>query len=289
MKNIVDMYYKMNKCDVCNFSTNVPSNLTRHYKSVKHIENVKKKEHRINARRENAKKKLEEKDADTKDSKDEVILELQKRLDNRDKEFIDLFKMHMEVMKSHADTSNKSMSAMKYLVKHRTTAPPIAPLKGRELTKMIEYKGNKHYKLTDIIVHNYKHKTMAGFLGDMIVDKYKTEEPEDQSVWMSDLARLSFIIRELKDGNPEWVKDKSGTKLTKLIISPLMKKVKEMLIERVNELDELNNESETDEMDTRNNVQTMQQINEIIRDINLSKFDGSILKHIAPEFNLDIK
>ncbi len=52
---------------------------------------------------------------------------------------------------------------------------------------------------------------------------------------------------------------------------------------------ELNNESETDEMDARDNVQTMQQINEIIRDINLGKFDGAILKHIAPEFNLDIK
>ena len=268
------------ECKMCDFNTNDLNNLRRHEESKKHKDNKIKFDKRSNAR----KKVIDNKKNIFTGGKSETAEVLVKFVEV----VSDMCKMHTEVMKGQTENATKSLSAIKYLAKHRTTAPPIAPLKGRELTKMIAYKGNKQYKLTDIIVHNYKHKTLANFLGDMIVDKYKTDEPEDQSVWMSDLARLSFIIRELKDGNPEWVKDKSGTKLTKLIISPLMKKVKEMLIERVNELDEINNESETDEMDTRDNVQTMQQINEIIRDINLSKFDGSILKHIAPEFNLEI-
>jgi len=162
-------------------------------------------------------------------------------------------------------------------------------LKGKELTKMITYKGSKYYTLADVVVHNYKHKTLHKFLGDMIIDKYKTDEPDDQSVWMSDMARLSFIIRELKDGNPEWVKDKSGIKLTKLIISPMMNKVKEMLLNNIADLDSKNNDPQTDEADAKENVQTMEKTNEIIRDINMNKFDGIILKHIAPEFNLDIK
>jgi hypothetical protein len=266
------------ECKMCKFGTNNLYDFTRHEGSGKHKNNKAKSERLSDVRKKSAQdKKDRSSDTDT----NHMLIGLVDKIS-------DMCKMQIEVLKSQADASNKSMSAIKYLAKHRTTAPPIAPLKGRELTKMIEYKGNKSYKLADIIIHNYKHRTLAGFLGDMIVDKYKTDEPEDQSVWMSDLARLSFIIRELKDGNPEWVKDKSGTKLAKLIISPLMKKVKEMLIERVNELDEINNESETDEMDARDNVQTMQQINEIIRDINLSKFDGAILKHIAPEFNLEI-
>jgi len=275
----------MNKCDICNFSTTTQSNLTRHFKTNKHIENAKKKEHRIKTRKENTQKKLE-------DTKDLIISNLQQRLDDKDKEigkYADLFKMQFEILKGQTEATNKSMSAIKYLSKYRTTAPVMKPLKGRELTKMITYKGSKYYTLADIVVHNYKHKTLHKFLGDMIIDKYKTDEPDDQSVWLSDLSRLSFIIRELKDGNPEWVTDKSGIKLTKLIISPMMKKVKEMLLENISDINNKNNEEEVDDVEIKENVQMMEKTNEIIRDINMNKFDASILKHIAPDFNLDIK
>jgi hypothetical protein len=273
------------KCTVCKYSTNDLSNFNKHIKSKKHTENVKKQE----KKRVNKLNKIENKQTD--DTTNAIILDLQRRLDNKEREidkYTDLFKMQFEILKGQTDAANKSMSAVKYLAKYRTTAPAIKPLKGNELTKMITYRGSKHYTLADIVVHNYNHKTMHKFLGDIIVDKYKTDEPDDQSVWMSDLSRLSFIIRELKDGNPEWVKDKSGIKLTKLIITPLMEKVKEMLIDHTNKLDELNNDPETDEIEAKENVKIMQKINEIVRDINMNKFNNSILRHIAPEFNLDI-
>jgi len=264
------------ECKLCNLKTNDFGNFSRHGKTAKHKAN----EEKYNRRSAISKKVAE--DQKNKLETNEVLVNLVEKMS-------DMFMMQMEISKTQAETTNKSMSAIKYLSKYRTTAPIMKPLKGRELTKMITYKGSKYYTLADVAVHNYKHKTLHKFLGNMIIDKYKTDEPDDQSVWLSDLSRLSFIIRELKDGNPEWVTDKSGNKLIKLIISPMMKKVKEMLLENISDIDDKNNESEIDDVEAKDNVQTMEKINEIIRDINMRKFDNAILKYIAPEFNLDVK
>lgn len=267
-------------CTICKFHSDKLSNLLQHEKTGKHAENIKKFEKRSQARKKGTQNKTDD-------------VKIYKNLVD---DLSGMLKMQMSIMQSQADAtktqaeaSTKSMSAIKYLTKHHTTAPPIKSLKGKELTKMITYSGNTKCKIEDIIIHNYNNKKLHKFIGNLIIDKYKTDEPDDQSVWMSDLARLSFIIRELKDGNSEWVKDKSGTKLTKLIITPLMSKIKEILIDHVNSLAEINNEFETNESVMKDNIEKMRILNEIIMKINLNDFNSSVLRFIAPEFNLNVK
>jgi len=273
------------ECKLCNFKTNDLHNLTRHEGTIKHKDNQSKFNKRSTARQKTIQAKLDASKADN----DKLVAKLVDAITTMCNMHSDVMKGQIEVSKTQAITTSKSMSAIKYLSKYRTTAPVVKPLKGTELTKMITYKGSKYYTLADVVIHNYKHKILHKFFGDMIIDKYKTDEPDDQSVWLSDLSRLSFIIRELKDGNPEWVTDKSGNKLIKLIISPMMKKVKEMLLENISDLNNKNNEGDIDDVEIKENVQTMEKTNEIIRDINMNKFNAAILKYIAPEFNLDIK
>ena len=275
---------KKHKCIICNYSTDDLSNFNKHNISKKHIDRTTKKEQR------KLNKLNKQKDAEfskqSEINKDEYISELKKQLDR----FADVCKMQFEVMKGQTEVSTKSMSAIKYLAKHHSSAPPVKQLKGKELTKLITYEGTKKYSLAEIIVHNYSQKTLHIFVGNLIIDKYKTDEPEDQSVWMSDISRLCFIImEELKDGNSEWVKDKSGLKITKLIIIPIMEKIKDVLIQHSKNINDINIDPATDNETAKENLNILQIINCVIRDINLSKFNPHILKHIAPEFNLDIR
>lgn len=205
---------------------------------------------------------------------------------------------------SNADVAKKSMSVMNYALKNYNDAPPIGLLEDDQFNKMSELltHDEKGKKKTDksteeILIFHHRHDTLNKVLGDLIVKIYKKENPDKQSVWSSDISRLTFIVKDIvgKTKNSKWITDKKGLHFTQVIINPLLDKIKTLLMEyvfdcgnKINKITSKHKLEEIEENKTRSLLSQMQEANLTILTIKLGKIHGEILKYIAPYFNLKV-
>jgi len=310
------------KCEVCKYSSSRLADLTRHKSTKKHISNTENvlKENIKTLHKIKSESNISDSDNSISedDDKQEVfvckfcnkifnhapskcrhekhyckkrnnnlmtnsneVLELKQQV----KSLMELVASTVDIMKDNTHLANKSVSTTSYVVKHFNKAPPIKKLENKKAIKLLEYNVPKNYTSGDVIIFKHKHHILHKYLGDIIIDEYKTAKPEDQSFWNSDSVRLSFIVREvLKSGDDEWITDKSGIKLTNLIISPMLDSVKEVMKEYVDTQIKLINDREDDtELTTNMAVAT-----DVIFNVNKSILHDAILKYIAPHFDLAI-
>ena len=317
-------------CDRCNYETSDLSNFSRHKKSSKHlknntsffIENTKRtlKEQKRTFILGEKTVKIDENEeilsckyCDKKFTKVTSKYRHQKHyckyntekeikvLKEQNKELLEVIKNSVmanknnsEIAKENTQIVSKSMSTLNYAIKHFQDAPTISLLEGKKLEGFIEYNGNTEKSLEEILVHHFEKKKLHQLLGDLIVEEYRKENPKKQSMWSTDVSRLTFILKQTVKNtkNGKWITDKNGLDLTKLIIEPLVEKVIDILKEYINDcgediqnINELNYETE---IKTRKNLQQMQKANEVVMQIKLKKLGNEILKYIAPYFNLKI-
>lgn len=220
-------------------------------------------------------------------------------LEDKIDELIDIIKINAETinttaeaLNTTAETAKNSISMLKYASKNFKDAPPIYLLNKKDITKLIAYdKKNKNNKIEDYIVSAYKTKTIYSFMGDLIISSYKKVNPKDQSIISTDVSRLTFIIKQLIAGTnqSEWVTDSKGVKITTLIITPLLDKIREMMINFINENhDIMSDTSELDDNEMDKLLDRMKYANSIIYDINQKYLHDEILKYIAPRFKINI-
>jgi hypothetical protein len=187
------------------------------------------------------------------------------------------------------NNSMTSCSAMNFVMKNYKNAPCIQ--KFDEYQLLLE--GNEEYSIAEVVINKYEKKEFVQFIGDILIKKYKTENPEDRSMWSSDTARLAYMIRELSvDNVPAWFHDKGGVKTANYTVKPILAHIKDDLKRLVKEntqalgkvdFDDLNN-SECDEL--RKNILVA---TEILQLIAKSDFTQSVIKYIAGHFYLDRK
>lgn len=75
---------------------------------------------------------------------------------------------------------------------------------------------------------NGKKTTLHEEIGQMIIASIKKDDPKIQSLWCSDVARLSYLMRDIVDRNQniaEWKVDKRGTKMCDILIKPLLNEI----------------------------------------------------------------
>ena len=219
-------------------------------------------------------------------------------LESQVSKLIDVNLNNSSALKVASQTVNKSISTINYAIKNFKDAPPIGLLDGEKLDGFIEYEGNTDRSIEEIIIHHFDKKKLHQLLGDLIVKEYKKENPKRQSVWSSDVSRLTFIIRQVVGDTKsnKWIVDKNGIDLTKLIIQPLVGKVIELLKcfvkkcnEKIQKIEKVNKLSNELEYMTRERLRNMEKANSVIMSIKLKKMNIEILKYIAPYFNLKIK
>jgi hypothetical protein len=297
------------KCELCNYKTDRTFDMKKHKASKKHIKNMEDVTQNLspafsNKNDEKSKDDTElfqcqycgsefkysynktkhEKSACKKKagSTDDVV----KLLLENNKEKTKQIDFLMELLKTNSETANKSISTTSYIIKHFDKAPPMKKMDNKKAMKLLEYNVPKNHTSGEMIVYSYESKTLTSYLGNIIVDEYKKTKPEDQSVWNSDSVRLSFIVRQaLETGDNEWVTDKSGIKLTALIISPMLDCVKKILKKY---LDEKREEVEQDDCSNTTALEHMASAGNIIVSINRKELHTNVLKHISPQFNLDL-
>jgi hypothetical protein len=129
---------------------------------------------------------------------------------------------------SDAITSVKSTtSALNYIVQTFSNAPALEPLKNYSEIK--NYAVIKNYcgdnDLARVLISLYSDGKLVNYLGDLLISIYKKDDPKEQSVWNSDCARLSYIIRIIIGSKESWIMDKKGIKLKEFIINPLLEYV----------------------------------------------------------------
>lgn len=174
------------------------------------------------------------------------------------------------------------MSAFRYMVHNFGDAPELRPIGFEEIKKIGYYDTDN--EIMDIIFSRYKNKVLHKFIGDILVKAYKKKDPKDQGLWATDSSRMTYAIKRLIDSSTsKWIVDKKGVDTTKLIIEPVLNKIKV--------LSTIYHEKEC--FDNPNtSADRIMMINEIyvlmVNDIDNKKIHDDVLKYISPYFRLEI-
>lgn len=193
---------------------------------------------------------------------------------------------------SNNNSNNNSNNVMNiniltYANKNYTKAKPLETLKQQDAMKLLTNDKSNDHTIEDIIIFNYEKRIFDQFIGDIIIKEYKKDDPQDQQIWASDMARLSFIVRRILDKNDDiWIKDKKGTSLIKMVITPILEETKKIMTEYMPiccSIIEKANARRAEKI-----TEKMFNMGKIIYDINTKEVHPKVLKYISPHFKLDI-
>lgn len=256
------------KCKTCNATFVYKKNLKRHEASTckinfEHQQNmidmeVQKRVHEIINTLE--KKQLAQ-------EKDQLMREL--------KEKDELIAYLKESQKMSATTINESVSALTFLTKHFKKTPEVKQLTTDTAKNLLMYEK----RLSEYLLYHNDKKTLDRYIGDIVVKYIKKEDPEDQSVWNSDVSRLTYLIRELVNDEHKWITDSNGIKFTEYVITPIVNYVEQYMTEYLNVVS--HRETHTvDEQDDK--IYTQRRILMLFKTIKKRTFKKDVLEHIAP-------
>jgi hypothetical protein len=223
--------------------------------------------------------------------KKDIISQIDEKINNmQNDEKSDIIK----IARNTAETSNKSMNILKFAMRKLQNAPPIKKLDKQEIMGLITYvpdgktdEKNKH-SIEEIIIYKYSKNILIDFVGDAIVECYSARNPKMQSVWGTDIARLMFIIKEQvgDSDKSEWVKDHNGTKILKLIIKPIYKKISEMMEDYTKRIYDTIKKKGISHIECARLTEQSEKAFEIKATIFNNKIQKATLRYIAPQFGI---
>ena len=312
------------KCNICNYETYDQSNYIRHKKSKKHLKIFNNLEHFSTLNKNLLPDELPELPGELPE-KSKLICKYCKsefkfksglsrhqinrcKLKNNksieDNELKEQNKILMEIIRdqskiavNNSEVTKKSMNIMTYALKHFEEAPPIGLLEDDQFDEMVKclvYDNDGERKtdktVEEIITFHHKKGTLVKVLGELITNEYKKSDPKKQSIWSSDISRLTFIVKDIigKSKKSKWITDKKGIHITQTIITPMLDIVKDRLIAFVDELGKMVSKSIKECRNTENILSKMHDVNVLLVEIKLGKMRMEILRNIAPYFNLSV-
>ncbi len=186
--------------------------------------------------------------------------------------------------------AESTMGTVSFIFKYLDKAPVIE--KNIDYKKELQYNPlNKNLlrddeKIVEDILSYKRHNILVRYLSDIIISIYKKDNPNEQSLWNSDVTRKNYLLRELVNNTPLWITDKTGILTTEIIIEPLLKKLRELLVAyMLVPVIKSGQTTMTPESDKRyfNNDLIM----DLIMEIDDSKLHNEINNYIAPYFHFD--
>ncbi|ARF09564.1 hypothetical protein Indivirus_1_187 [Indivirus ILV1] len=291
------------ECVFCCFSSNRKTEYSRHIKTKKHIEKVEEPNNECIKRALNVHKMCIEKNTQKCPFCDNIYsssstLSRHKKACSAKKELIKYneienlkkeneriqkeAKEKEEILKQQLSTyeqllksmvSSQTVNYYNHIVQNYPNAPA---LKCQEsYTNLLE---SKSMTLVDVIsMYHYDNK-LVSFIGDYITKIYAREEPKNQSIWSTDISRLTYIISEsCKNGNI-WSYDKKGSRTKKIIIDPALQYIREQLFVYC----------QTNAGATKEHIiKKMMAATSTIQSIDSGELSEKINKYIAPEFSIN--
>lgn len=227
-------------CYICNFTSTKKYNLDRHKETKSHIDALKKvnryscsycnKLYSTASNLAKHKKKCEQLFIDQKNNdidilKNEnyylkIILEKSEKLE----------KYMTKALENDDNHIIKQVSTVAFIKNTYPNAPVLEPL----IDMSVLHPNKNNSEFVDEIHDNYKKNKLASYLGTLVLQQYKKTNPEEQSVWSTDITRLSYLINILNDQDKAlWTKDKKGLYMKSDIISPILDYVKDLIGEYI--------------------------------------------------------
>jgi hypothetical protein len=171
------------------------------------------------------------------------------------------------------NTAQKSMSALEYVVTKYNDAPVLLPIENYDIIKQ-----DNECEIIDIILFYYGDNKIIKYLSDVLIGYYRKNNKEDQSMWSTDCARLSYLIRTQIGDKERWVVDKKGVGLHSIAIKPLLAFIEKLCMDYL---------VSTDNSRDMNMVLKKKQCIEIIEQIHNNCMSSELIKYLAPFFNLN--
>ena len=199
-----------------------------------------------------------------------------------------------------SSTISKSVDALTFLMTHRKNAPELKKITQENAQALLTHEN----KLYDYLLHFNSENKLDQYIGDIILKYIKKENPEEQSVWNSDVSRLTFLIREIVDESPTWLRDPNGAMFNAKIITPVINEIKKYLdkclysknpdkVALDDETDQSESESETEQSDKeedvyaeRENMRRKGNILGTMETLRSKKFKKSLAEYIASHIPL---
>lgn len=282
------------KCDYCNYSTNVRCNYDKHLKTSFHKRMIK-----LN-------------DLDDDDDLKQEISELKTKIDNyenqnkhlleQNSKYLDLFAEYVKNNKVSGTTYISNISVKNYLQQNYSDAPALEGLPDYTRIKYDNYdceeddeNGDSNInndnslnddEFAETLTYHYSNNSLYKFLGDFIILYYKKKDPKQQSMWSSDISRLTYIIKELlANQKTMWAHDYKGTKTKICVINPLLRYIKEYIDEYwINKI-ETYKHAKLHDFNKYHRIYTT--LYEIKKSIENDVLGNDIIKYIAPYFYMD--
>jgi len=263
-----------NVCSFCGLKCSRHSSLVRHEKncSIAIVEKYKNK--------------LEEKDAQLKSKENEYRTKYEMLEDQLDLLKSDLIYYKNLIKDAGVGSGAKvkiTTNVQSLIVSKHEDAPALEYVK----SNILQFDSNDAYKNSLFLVNRYKDGTFTRFVGKCIVAACKKEDPDEQSIWSTDANRLTMFIKKVMDDDSKWVSDKKGVQTTKYLIDPILKKIKEMLIDYNKHMYTQVGKLPQHEVNYYNDI--MLHCRELVHFIEHEKLSDEILRYMAPRLTYEIK
>lgn len=234
------------------------------------------------------------------DAKDIVIKTLQQQLDNQKRIYEDDIERYKEDLifykklvkdagvgtsiTNNTQNTQNNMSVQSLIVSRHSDAPALKMATSDILELQLESDNNNDN--AELILYYYRRKDIAAFIGDGIVSAYKKKNPNDQSLWATDVSRLTMFIKKVLNGDESvWISDKKGVKTREYLIDPLMDKVDEIMEEYVKDKHAYIKMKKDIYPKLDDDLEYMNLAAKLSNEIRHKKYHDDILRYIAPRFS----
>ena len=307
-------------CKICDYETDNKSNYNRHIKSASHIhiaETTKINSHLVGPpEKDNSEPKYECPHCETvfqhqsslsrhinnrckekNNNKTSEIAELKQLIVNYQKEVVEYKKENDEFKKQLVkptktiinNNQTYNISVQNQIIQTYSKAPILQALDDYEV--LDKYDEDEDSNIIEKLINNQKKNSLAKFLGDFIITIYKKDDPTEQSLWSSDTARLTYVIRELMAGKNkkkqrfQWNKDAKAIKTAEYIIVPML----EYITYHIDEYRKIHDEYLKSGVFEK--AQKYRDIYEILGEIEVNSDNGilkkQIIRYITPYFQFN--
>lgn len=224
-------------CGTCNYSTRDKSNFNKHMKSDTHGEKLSKNGNpklptkqifscgcgKTFAYKSGLSRHKSACDGKNMQHQIDILIDCVNKLTQQNKS---LQKQLLEYAKNNKPVvnNNYNLNVKNYVQQNYPNAPALEGIKEYE---KLEFENND---LMDTLIYNYNSDILHKCLGNIIVDYYKKDDTSKQSIWTSDVSRLTYVIKELLESNKSiWSHDFKGIKIKLCIINPLLKYIRKCI------------------------------------------------------------
>jgi len=231
-----------------------------------------------------------------------VIIELKKKLKDAEMQIISLKETHLEDLgyykklivdagvgtkitnTQNTQNNTNNMSVQNMILSKHADAPALEMATPDIL--QIQLESENLNDNAELILYYYRRKDIAAFIGDGIVSTYKKKNPDDQSLWATDVSRLTMFIKKLMNGDESvWISDKKGVETREYLIDPLMDKVDEIMETYVKGKHAYIKMKKDIYPKLDDDLEYMSLATKLSNEIRHKKYHDDILRYIAPRFS----